>query len=75
MTWSPEPGDLVVLDSPGETVLRVGAAAPCHTGDVGLVVGWAGNGLLEVLWPDGEVTGVWAGLGRIRPLAAEEAHD
>ena len=69
MIWSPEAGELVLLTAPGEVGL--GGANPCphmrHDGQVGLVVGWAGNGLLEVLWPDGTLTGVWASLGRLQP--------
>jgi hypothetical protein len=68
--WTPEAGELVLLVAPGEVGLG-GADTPAasmrHDGQVGLVVGWAGNGLLEVLWPDGTLTGVWASLGRLQP--------
>jgi len=75
--WTPGPGELVVLLGDGPDGIGADSVglpgAPVHAGQVGLVLGWLGDGLLEVLWPDGSVTGVWAGLGRIRPLAAEEA--
>lgn len=70
MIWTPEAGELVLLTAPGEVGLGgvdTCARSPQHNGQVGLVVGWAGNGLLEVLWPDGTLTGVWASLGRLQP--------
>lgn len=60
----------MLLAASGEVGLRgvdLGAHVPHHDGQVGLVVGWAGNGLLEVLWPDGTLTGVWACLNRLQP--------
>ena len=76
MIWNPEPGELVLLTQSKEVTLRdvSGQAlrAPSHVGQVGIVVGWAGNGLLEVLWPDGTLTGVWAGLGRLAPVASDD---
>ena len=77
MIWNPEPGELVLLTSSNEVTLchasGMALRAPSHAGQVGIIVGWAGNGLLEVLWPDGTMTGVWAGLGRLAPVSVDDS--
>lgn len=70
MIWNPEPGELVALVELGEAPGDAAQWAPCHPGQVGLII-HAGNGLLEVLWPDGTVTATWAGAQRVRPVPTE----